>query len=168
VKIKTIAALAADLAAGNASSVELTQDYLQRINSSAHNAFISILDQTSLEQAQHADELRQLDQHPTLLGVPVAQKDIFCIEGSRTTCGSKILENFVAPYTATVVQNMHNAGLVSLGKTNMDEFAMGSSNENSYFGPVLNPWSKNSDTKRLVPGGSSGGCCQTSTGSNRH
>jgi len=157
VKIKTIAALAADLAAGNASSVELTQDYLQRINSSAHNAFISILDQTSLEQAQHADELRQLDQHPTLLGVPVAQKDIFCIEGSRTTCGSKILENFVAPYTATVVQNMHNAGLVSLGKTNMDEFAMGSSNENSYFGPVLNPWSKNSDTKRLVPGGSSGG-----------
>lgn len=156
-KIKTIAALAADLAAGNASSVELTQDYLQRINSSAHNAFISILDQTSLEQAQHADELRQLDQHPTLLGVPVAQKDIFCIEGSRTTCGSKILENFVAPYTATVVQNMHNAGLVSLGKTNMDEFAMGSSNENSYFGPVLNPWSKNSDTKRLVPGGSSGG-----------
>jgi len=157
VKIKTIAALAADLAAGNASSVELTQDYLQRINSSAHNAFISILDQTSLEQAQHADELRQLDQHPTLLGVPVAQKDIFCIEGSRTTCGSKILENFVAPYTATVVQNLHNAGLVSLGKTNMDEFAMGSSNENSYFGPVLNPWSKNSDTKRLVPGGSSGG-----------
>jgi len=147
VKIKTIAALAADLAAGNASSVELTQDYLQRINSSAHNAFISILDQTSLEQAQHADELRQLDQHPTLLGVPVAQKDIFCIEGSRTTCGSKILENFVAPYTATVVQNMHNAGLVSLGKTNMDEFAMGSSNENSYFGPArLVPAATGTDT----------------------
>jgi len=94
-----------------------------------------------------------------LLGIPIAQKDIFCIEGSKTTAGSKILENFIAPYTATVVENMQTSGLISLGKTNMDEFAMGSSNENSYFGSVINPWSQanEQENRHLVPGGSSGG-----------
>ena len=152
--IKTLAASAAEMAAGSATSVELTQDTLTRIAASEHNAFISTLGEQALEQANQADQRRQNGDRSALLGVPIAQKDIFCIDGTTTTCGSKMLENFVSPYTATMVQNMHDAGLVSVGKTNMDEFAMGSSNENSYFGAVLNPWS--SDT-RLVPGGSSGG-----------
>ena len=152
--IKTLAATAADLASGAVTSVELTQDCLTRIDASEHNAFISTLADHALAQASEADTLRKNGDQRALLGIPIAQKDIFCIDGSQTTCGSKILENFIAPYTATVVQNMHDAGLVSIGKTNMDEFAMGSSNENSYFGPVLNPWSQQS---RLVPGGSSGG-----------
>ena len=152
--IKTLAATAADLASGAVTSVELTQDCLTRIDASEHNAFISTLADHALTQAREADTLRKNGDQRALLGIPIAQKDIFCIDGSQTTCGSKILENFIAPYTATVVQNMHDAGLVSIGKTNMDEFAMGSSNENSYFGPVLNPWSQQS---RLVPGGSSGG-----------
>ena len=152
--IKTLAATAADLASGAVTSVELTQDCLTRIDASGHNAFISTLADHALAQAREADTLRKNGDQRALLGIPIAQKDIFCIDGSQTTCGSKILENFIAPYTATVVQNMHDAGLVSIGKTNMDEFAMGSSNENSYFGPVLNPWSQQS---RLVPGGSSGG-----------
>lgn len=153
--ITTLTQLSADLADGKVSSVELTQDYLSRIEQSEHNAFISTCSESALEQAQSADQKRaQGDQSP-LLGVPIAQKDIFCIDGTQTTCGSKILENFVAPYTATVVENMHQHGIVSLGKTNMDEFAMGSSNETSYFGSVKNPWS--SKDELLVPGGSSGG-----------
>ena len=153
--INTLAQLSANLQAGNFSSVELCQDYLQRISSSAHNAFISIDEELTLQQAERADQDRARGAESPLLGIPIAQKDIFCIDGWRTTCGSKILENFIAPYTATVVDNLHRAGAVTLGKTNMDEFAMGSSNENSYFGDVKNPWS--STEKSRVPGGSSGG-----------
>lgn len=150
-----MAELSADLKSGKASSVEITQEYLTRIENSTHNAFISVNADLALSQAKQADELRSKGNDMPLLGVPVAQKDIFCIDGTQTTCGSKILEGFIAPYTATVVDNMHQQGVVSLGKTNMDEFAMGSSNETSYFGSVVNPWG-NAD-QQLVPGGSSGG-----------
>ena len=150
--ITTLSQLSTDLSVGNISSVELTQDYLNRIEQSKHNAFISCDTQFALDQAKQADDKRSNGDKSPLLGVPVAQKDIFCISGTQTTCGSKILENFIAPYTATVVDNMQSNGIVSLGKTNMDEFAMGSSNETSYYGNVLNPWGTN-----LVPGGSSGG-----------
>ncbi len=156
--ITTLAQLSADLDSGKISSVELTQHYIDRVDNSNHNAFISINKEQALAQAKAADDKRASGEASSLLGVPVAQKDIFCIKGTQTTCGSKILENFTAPYTATVVENMHQHGVVSLGKTNMDEFAMGSSNETSYFGNVINPWSSStSDTTALVPGGSSGG-----------
>ncbi|MFQ3244680.1 MAG: aspartyl-tRNA(Asn)/glutamyl-tRNA(Gln) amidotransferase subunit A [Arenicella sp.] len=153
--ITTLAQLAADLDSGTRSSVEITQDYLARIEQSEHNAFISVNQELALIQAKAADQKRASGDRSALLGVPVAQKDIFCIDGMQTTCGSKILENFIAPYTATVVENMQAQGIVSMGKTNMDEFAMGSSNETSYFGDVINPWS--TADKTLVPGGSSGG-----------
>ncbi len=158
--ITTLATLAADLDSGKRSSVEITQDYLNRIKHSDHNAFISVNEELALTQAKSADEKRANGDSSPLLGVPVAQKDIFCIDGTQTTCGSKILENFVAPYTATVVGNMQSQGVISMGKTNMDEFAMGSSNETSYFGGVNNPWrstAKGYENKNLVPGGSSGG-----------
>lgn len=153
--ITTLAQHAADLRSGKTSSVELTQEYLKRIEGSAHNAFISVDADAALTQAKAADAQRSGGDHSPVLGIPVAQKDIFCIDGMRTTCGSKILHNFIAPYTASVVSQMHAAGMVTLGKTNMDEFAMGSSNENSYYGDVLNPWGSSQQT--LVPGGSSGG-----------
>ncbi|NNC98815.1 MAG: Asp-tRNA(Asn)/Glu-tRNA(Gln) amidotransferase subunit GatA [Gammaproteobacteria bacterium] len=152
---KTLAQLSADLGSGKISSVELVRDYLGRIAESGHNAFISSNADLALEQAKQADKRRGDGDSSALLGIPIAHKDIFCVDGMLTTAGSKILENFIAPYTATVVENMHEAGAVTLGKTNMDEFAMGSSNENSYFGNVLNPWG--SDETSLVPGGSSGG-----------
>ncbi len=158
--ITTLAQLAADLDCKKRSSVEITQDYLSRIKKSDHNAFISVNQELALAQAKAADEKRESGNTQPLLGVPVAQKDIFCIDGTQTTCGSKILESFIAPYTATVVENMHAQGVVSLGKTNMDEFAMGSSNETSYFGSVSNPWQPSNGEKEchhLVPGGSSGG-----------
>jgi len=157
--IATLAQLAANLKNSKISSVELTQDYIDRINASDHNAFISLDTELSLKQAKAADDKRAAGDNSPLLGMPIAQKDIFCIDGTQTTCGSKILENFTAPYTATVIDNMHQHGVVSLGKTNMDEFAMGSSNETSYFGGVKNPWSENSSSTNtnLVPGGSSGG-----------
>ena len=153
--ITTIAQHSADLTAKKISSVELTQDYLDRIAKSGHNAFISVDADSALAQAKQADQPRKGGNESALLGVPLAQKDIFCIDGMQTTCGSKMLENFIAPYTATVIEKLQQAGSVTLGKTNMDEFAMGSSNESSYFGDVLNPWGSDSET--LVPGGSSGG-----------
>ena len=145
---------AARLSSGAASSVELTQDYLSRIR--AHNerlnAYITVTETTALEEARRADEQRAEGTATALTGVPMAHKDLFCTDGTLTTCASRMLSNFVAPYDATVVQKFKSAGTVMLGKTNMDEFAMGSSNENSYYGAAANPW----DTDR-VPGGSSGG-----------
>ncbi|HXZ96503.1 MAG TPA: Asp-tRNA(Asn)/Glu-tRNA(Gln) amidotransferase subunit GatA [Burkholderiales bacterium] len=142
------------LAAKKISSVELTQEFLRRIAglNSRYNAFITVDEQASLQQARAADSKIVQGLAQPLTGIPVAQKDIFCAKGWRTTCGSKILSNFVAPYDAHVVQRLNETGMVNLGKTNMDEFAMGSSNETSFYGPVKNPW----DTK-TVPGGSSGG-----------
>jgi aspartyl-tRNA(Asn)/glutamyl-tRNA(Gln) amidotransferase subunit A len=136
------------------SSVELTQLYLDRIVAlnPALNAYLTIHAETSLTQARAADALLAANQAQPLTGIPIAQKDIFCAKGWRTTCGSKMLENFIAPYDAHVISQFNNAGAVNLGKTNMDEFAMGSSNETSYFGAVKNPWHQNA-----VPGGSSGG-----------
>ena len=104
------------------------------------NAFITIDEASSLSMAKMADDKISKGEHKPLTGIPIAQKDIFCAEGWRTTCGSKMLENFIAPYNATVIQNFNDIDAVNLGKTNMDEFAMGSSNETSYFGPVMNPW----------------------------
>ena len=151
---KTAAELANAMANGEVSSVELTQAYLDRINSLNEqlNAYITVCDESALNQARAADEKRAAGDTSPLLGIPLAHKDIFCTEGVTTTCGSRMLHNFTAPYNATVVENFNNAGAVILGKTNMDEFAMGSSNETSFFGPVRNPWDK-----ERVPGGSSGG-----------
>ncbi|UCV03799.1 Asp-tRNA(Asn)/Glu-tRNA(Gln) amidotransferase subunit GatA [Dechloromonas denitrificans] len=143
------------LAAKQISSVELTQLFLDRISrlNPSLNAFVTIDAEKSLNSARAADARLAAGTAGALTGIPIAQKDIFCAEGWRTTCGSKMLANFVSPYDATVIRKMEaGAGLVSLGKTNMDEFAMGSSNETSFFGPVRNPW----DQAR-VPGGSSGG-----------
>ena len=136
------------------SSVEITTDYLASIKKKNPeiNAFITVDENRSIAQAKLADERIQKGEGDTLTGVPIAQKDIFCAEDWLTTCGSKMLHNFIAPYDATVVKKFNEAGAVNLGKTNMDEFAMGSSNETSYFGAVKNPW----DLSR-VPGGSSGG-----------
>ena len=151
---KTIAELSVALRDGEFSSVELTQHMLQRINSldSALNSFLIITEEQALTQARAADERIAAGEAGPLTGIPIAHKDIFCTLDVRTSCGSHMLENFVSPYDATVVANLQQAGAVMLGKTNMDEFAMGSSNETSYFGPVRNPW--DTDT---VPGGSSGG-----------
>ena len=136
------------------SSVELTQIYLDRIavHNPVYNAYITTDANTSLSQARAADELLTKGQAIPLTGIPIAQKDIFCAKGWRTTCGSRMLSNFIAPYDAHVIEQFNKAGAVNLGKTNMDEFAMGSSNETSYFGSVRNPWNQNA-----VPGGSSGG-----------
>ena len=146
--------LAAALQTRQISSVELTGLFLDRIEklNPAINAFITVDREKSLAEAKLADERLANGGAGPLAGIPVAHKDIFCAEGWRTTCGSKMLSNFVSPYDATVIQRFKAAGTVSLGKTNMDEFAMGSSNETSYFGAVKNPW----DPSR-VPGGSSGG-----------
>ncbi|MCH2552002.1 MAG: Asp-tRNA(Asn)/Glu-tRNA(Gln) amidotransferase subunit GatA [Alcanivorax sp.] len=151
---KTVAELSVALASGDISSVELTQTYLDRIAelNTELNAFITVCDESALDQARAADAARANGEAGALLGIPLAHKDIFCTQGISTTCGSRMLQNFVSPYDATVVERFKAAGAVTLGKTNMDEFAMGSSNENSFFGPVRNPW----DTNR-VPGGSSGG-----------
>ena len=151
---KTVAELSAAMTSGDISSVELTQSYLDRIHKAndSLNAFITVCDDTALEQARVADKSRAQGNQNPLLGIPLAHKDIFCTTGIKTTCGSKMLHNFISPYNATVVDKFNQAGVVTLGKTNMDEFAMGSSNETSFFGPVRNPW----DLEK-VPGGSSGG-----------
>ena len=135
------------------SSVELTRHFLRRVHhGQGLNAFISITEELALEQAQQADNRIAENNSGLLTGIPIAHKDLFCTRGVLTTCGSRILNNFISPYDATVVSKLKSEGMVMLGKTNMDEFAMGSSNENSYYGHVKNPW----DEKR-VPGGSSGG-----------
>jgi aspartyl-tRNA(Asn)/glutamyl-tRNA(Gln) amidotransferase subunit A len=151
---RSLKTLAQALADKEISSVELTQLYLDRIArlNPQLNAFITVDVEKSLAQARAADARLAAGKSAPLTGIPLAQKDIFCAKGWRTTCGSRMLDNFVSPYDATVITKFDAAGAVNLGKTNMDEFAMGSSNETSFFGPVKNPW----DPAR-GPGGSSGG-----------
>ncbi|MFT6550845.1 MAG: aspartyl-tRNA(Asn)/glutamyl-tRNA(Gln) amidotransferase subunit A [Zhongshania marina] len=150
----TIADILRGLEAKTFSSEEITQQYLDAIakHDGNFNSFITVTPDQALAQARAADTARQNGSAGALCGVPIAHKDIFCTEGVRTSCASKMLDNFIAPYNATVVERLANAGVVTLGKTNLDEFAMGSSNETSFYGAVRNPW--NTD---CVPGGSSGG-----------
>lgn len=151
---KTLTELAKDLAQKKISSEELTQHYLNRIEKfdKELNSFITVTTDLALAQARAADQRLHTGNATPLTGIPIAHKDIFCTFGVKTSCGSKMLDNFIAPYNATAVNNFAEAGMVMLGKTNMDEFAMGSSNETSYYGPVKNPWDL-----QTVPGGSSGG-----------
>ncbi|HEX5419043.1 MAG TPA: Asp-tRNA(Asn)/Glu-tRNA(Gln) amidotransferase subunit GatA [Gammaproteobacteria bacterium] len=151
---RTLAQLADDLRARRVSSVELTRHFLRRIASlgTQLNAFVTVTADEALAQAAAADARFADGSAGPLTGLPLVHKDIFCTAGVKTSCGSKMLDNFVSPYDAAVVERLKRAGCVMLGKTNMDEFAMGSSNETSYYGPVRNPW----DTS-TVPGGSSGG-----------
>ncbi|TPW14157.1 MAG: aspartyl-tRNA(Asn)/glutamyl-tRNA (Gln) amidotransferase subunit A [Halothiobacillaceae bacterium] len=151
---KTVAELSRALHARELSSVELTQAYLRRIKqfNSQLNAYITVTEAQALASARAADVALANGRAGPLTGIPLAHKDIFCTAGVKTSCGSKMLDNFIAPYDATCVARLAAAGMVMLGKTNMDEFAMGSSNETSYYGPVKNPWDLTT-----VPGGSSGG-----------
>ena len=151
---QSIASLAKKLRAKEISSVELTQDYLARIKQldGQLNSYITVTDEIALAQAEAADKLIASGSTSTLAGIPIAHKDLFCTDGILTTCASKMLHNFIPPYESTVTGRMLASGAVTLGKTNMDEFAMGSSNENSHYGAVKNPWNLNK-----VPGGSSGG-----------
>ncbi len=150
----TLAELSRALHQGECSSVELTRYFLERIKThdTQLNSFITQTPELALAQAQAADERLNNGTAQPLTGIPIAHKDIFCTQGVKTSCGSKMLDNFIAPYNATVVEKCQAAGMVMLGKTNMDEFAMGSSNETSFYGPVKNPWDI-----QTVPGGSSGG-----------
>lgn len=153
VHLMTLAELTRGMEKGDFSSKEITTALLERIEKfDSLNAFISVTADGALKSAVAADLARTRGKAGALCGLPIVHKDLFCTEGVRTTCGSRMLYNFVSPYNATVVERMANAGAVMLGKTNMDEFAMGSSNETSYFGSVKNPW----DTGKS-PGGSSGG-----------
>src|SRR6202035_4456748 len=149
-----IGELAERLAKRQISSVELTRHFLSRIErlNPALNAVITLTAERALMDAAAADARLGSGEKGPLLGIPLIHKDIFCTSGVKTSCGSRMLDNFVAPYDATVVARLKGAGTVMLGKSNMDEFAMGSSNETSYYGPVRNPWNP-----ALVPGGSSGG-----------
>ena len=151
---KTLAQISQDLQAGEYSSVEVTKHFLDRIKDldGQYNSFITVTDELALTQAKAADELRAAGNANEWTGVPMAHKDIFCTDGVRTSCASKMLDKFIAPYDSTVADNFNKVGAVSLGKTNMDEFAMGSSSESSFYGAVKNPWSE-----EHVPGGSSGG-----------
>ena len=149
----SVSQLVDGLSNGDFSSVELTQCFVNRMQKfNDLNAFITELGERAILQATNADKLIKEKKHGPLTGIPIAHKDIFCMYGVKTSCGSKMLDNFYAPYDATVVEKLDQAGCVTIGRTNMDEFAMGSSNESSYYGPVKNPW--NTD---CVPGGSSGG-----------
>ena len=150
----TLAQLSEELAKKTLSSVELTQYFLDRIEKldKKYNSFITVTAEHALEKAKQCDAVRAQNQAGPLTGLPIAHKDIFCTKGMKTSCGSKMLDNFISPYDATMVSQVDAAGMVMLGKTNMDEFAMGSSNETSFYGPVHNPWDLNT-----VPGGSSGG-----------
>ena len=150
----SIGELARRLAANEISSVELTRHFLARIErlNPSLNAVITLTADRALEAARAADSRLAAGERGRLLGIPLIHKDIFCTDGVRTSCGSRMLDNFISPYDATIVTKLKAAGTVMLGKSNMDEFAMGSSNETSYYGPVRNPW----DITK-VPGGSSGG-----------
>ncbi|TAK76728.1 MAG: Asp-tRNA(Asn)/Glu-tRNA(Gln) amidotransferase subunit GatA [Gammaproteobacteria bacterium] len=151
---KTIAELSQELHSKKVSSVEVARHFLERIKrlDPQLNSMITVTEDHALQAAQAADQKLAQGQGGALTGIPIVQKDIFCTDGIKTSCGSKMLDNFIAPYDANVVTQLKAAGTVMLGKTNMDEFAMGSSNETSYYGAVKNPW----DLER-VPGGSSGG-----------
>ena len=167
---KSLAELSQALHSKAISSVELTELYLKRIQQfdSSINSFITVTPELALEQARAADERLAKGDAGPLTGIPLAHKDLFCTEGVRTSCGSKMLDNFIAPYESSVTQRFLDAGAVSLGKTNMDEFAMGSSSESSFYGSVRNPWNA-----ERIPGGSSGGSaaavaarlCAAATGS---
>ena len=151
---KTLAELSQALRSKAISSVELTEHYLKRIEQfdGTLNSYISVTPELALQQARAADARIAAGDAGPLTGIPLAHKDLFCTRGVRTSCGSKMLDNFIAPYESSVTQRFIDAGAVMLGKTNMDEFAMGSSNESSFYGPVRNPWNT-----EHVPGGSSGG-----------
>jgi aspartyl-tRNA(Asn)/glutamyl-tRNA(Gln) amidotransferase subunit A len=151
---KTLKELSDGLANGEFSSQEITTSYLQSIKEkdNALNAFISVTEDHALSQAKVADDRRSSGNATALTGLPIAVKDIFCTTGIKTTCGSKMLDNFIAPYESTATEKLNAQGMVMLGKTNLDEFAMGSSTESSFYGPTKNPWNTNT-----VPGGSSGG-----------
>jgi len=151
---RTLAELGDALATGECSSEELTRHFLARIEAldPRLNAFVTVTPESALEAARAADQARAAGRAGPLTGLPIAHKDIFCTDGVKTSCGSRMLDNFISPYDATVVERLKSAGTVMLGKTNMDEFAMGSSNETSFYGPVRNPWNLDK-----VPGGSSGG-----------
>jgi aspartyl-tRNA(Asn)/glutamyl-tRNA(Gln) amidotransferase subunit A len=155
----SIGELARRLASKQLSSVELTRYFLERIErlNPSLNAVITVTAPQALAAAALADRRLAAGERGRLLGIPLIHKDIFCTDGVRTSCGSRMLDNFIAPYDATIVEKLKSAGTVMLGKANMDEFAMGSSNETSYYGPVKNPW----DTTK-VPGGSSGGSAAAS------
>ena len=154
IHLKTLTELASGLENGDFTSVALTEALLDRIASlnDKLNAFVTVTGAEALAAAARADEARTSGKGGRLNGLPIIHKDIFCTRGVKTTCGSKMLDNFISPYDATVVEKIAAAGAVVLGKSNMDEFAMGSSNETSYFGPVRNPWNL-----ECSPGGSSGG-----------
>ncbi|NLY57194.1 MAG: Asp-tRNA(Asn)/Glu-tRNA(Gln) amidotransferase subunit GatA [Gammaproteobacteria bacterium] len=151
---KSLAELSTALHSKAISSVELTELFLKRIEQldGTYNSFITVTPELALQQARAADARLADGSAGPLTGIPLAHKDLFCTRGVRTSCASKMLDNFIAPYESTVTQRLLDAGTVSLGKTNMDEFAMGSSSESSFYGPVRNPWNP-----ELIPGGSSGG-----------
>ncbi|MCL1489096.1 MAG: hypothetical protein MH186_15385 [Marinobacter sp.] len=142
---KSVAELSRELESGKISSVELTREFLDRIKAEddQYNSFITVTEDLAMADAKAADEQRAAGNASVWTGVPFAHKDIFCTNGVATTAGSKMLADFVPPYDATVVANFRAAGAVCLGKTNMDEFAMGSSTESSFFGPATNPWGLN-------------------------
>ena len=139
---KTLAELSQALQSKTLSSVELTQHYLKRIDQfdGQLNSYITVSPEVALAQAKNADARIAAGNAGPLTGIPLAHKDLFCTQGLRTSCGSKMLDNFVAPYESTVTQRFIDAGAISLGKTNLDEFAMGSSTESSFYGPTRNPW----------------------------